>query len=369
MATYDLTPQFRESQRRINLGERAKVARAAHLEVAAVLQEDPQLVEKGLTPALIGSYARETSIWPGKDVDVFGKLERCDIHSIRPDTAYGLFRSALAVFGDRLEEQPRSLKVKFGPEVGYPEQRFLEAVDAADSTIQNVGRLDFAFSVDVVPAVHWDDEDNWGIPTRDVDLWLRASPQERWVKTNPEALTDLTRALNRDVLMGADGAFVPTVKAMKQIKVAHLGKAKPSALFVEFMLHEGCRIGDIHGDSWADLTQSALRYVVDRLRDALSRPVRDPVLDEVYQPVPSADELARAAELLDICNAQSSEALTAERCRAAYLWRQVLGANGHEGHDSVFPLPDGCRADGTVIAATAANPLRGGSRERGFGAT
>ncbi len=345
------------------------MARAAHLEVTGVLQEDALLREKGLNPALIGSYARGTSIWPGKDVDVFGKLELCDIDSILPAIAYGLFRSALSEFGDRVEEQPRSLKIRFGPEVGYPGRRFLEAVEAADATIQNVGRLDFAFSVDVVPAVHWDDRRNWGIPTRDVELWLRAAPQERWVKTNPEALTELTRVRNAALEIYGDGAYVPTVKAIRQIKAVHLGRSKPSSLYFEFILHEGFLDGSIKGDSWADLTHSALRYIVDRIRDAYRRPVCDPVLDEVYHPVPSPDELSRAAEILEVCARYASEALTADRCRAAYLWRQAFGANGHEGHDSVFPVPDGCRADGTALAAIAVNPLRGGNRERGFGSS
>lgn len=367
MAPTELTDQFREAQQRINLGERTKVARASHIEVTSVLEKDDALKEHGLNPALIGSYARNTSIWPGKDVDVFGKLEGCHVQSIPPVTAYSLFRDALSVFGDRVQEQPRSLKIEFGREVGYPRRRFLEEVEAAESTIQNVGALDFDFSVDVVPAVHWNDGTNWGIPTRDPEFWLRATPQERWIKTNPEALTDLTRERNAAIRIHGDGAYVPTVKAVKQIRMHHLGGTKPSFLYYEFILHEGFNDEVIDGDSWADLTHSALHYLADRLDDVPRRPVCDPVLNAPYQPAPSPEELSTAIEALRACVSKAAEALMADRCRAAYLWRQVFGHNGHEGHDSVFPLPSGCHSNGTAFAAITANPLRGGTEERGFG--
>lgn len=65
MAEQDLTYQFTESQRRINLTERVAIAQAAHLEVRAVLADDTVLNEHGLDDVLIGSYARNTAIWPG----------------------------------------------------------------------------------------------------------------------------------------------------------------------------------------------------------------------------------------------------------------------------------------------------------------
>lgn len=367
MALNDLTPEFRESQRRINLGERERVAKAAHLEVAEALRGDAALNERGLNPVLIGSYARDTSIWPGRDVDVFGRLERCDIGSIEPAIAYGLFRHALAVFGDRVEEQPRSLKVNFGPGFGYPARRFLEAVEVDSATIQRIDRLDFGFSVDVVPAVHWDDRRNWAIPTRNLELWSAAPPRERWVKTNPEVLTELTTERNAAIRISGDGAYVPTVKALRQIKAHHLQRTKPSSLYYELILYEGFLSGAITGTSWADLTHSSLRFVVDRLRTAQSRPVQDPALAEPYHPAPSSAELSNAAATLETCAQQASEALMADRCRAAVLWRLVFGMNGHEGHDSVFPVPEGCRADGTALVAIVSNPLRGGNSERGFG--
>lgn len=367
MAQHELTQEFGESQRRINLGERVRVAQAAHLEVTAVLRRSAALRELGLNPTLIGSYARDTSVWPGKDVDVFGKLERQDIKSIAPGDAYGLFKAALAGFGERLQEQPRSLKITFGSDAGYPLPEFLKEASAAESTVRAPENRGFSFSVDVVPAVRWDDKYAWGIPTHDAEFWKRAAPQERWVKTNPEVFTELTQNLNRTVSVLGQGAYVPSVKAMRQIKAHHLGKGKPGALYFEFMAYEGFNEGEIQGESWADLTRSTLDYVVGRLHNAPTRPVSDPALHEPYQRAPSAGELAAAAEALAGPARQASEALATDRCRAAHLWRGVFGANGHEGHESVFPIPEGCRADGTVLAAVAANPLTGGSQERGFG--
>ncbi|MGI8519164.1 MAG: hypothetical protein ACR2MC_00905 [Actinomycetota bacterium] len=95
MANYPLHPEFTKKQRRIALGSRALVAVAAHLEVRSVLQADPGLRAHGLNDVLIGSYARKVTIWPGKDVDVFGRLMGESVESIPQDTAYGLFGTAL----------------------------------------------------------------------------------------------------------------------------------------------------------------------------------------------------------------------------------------------------------------------------------
>ena len=163
MAKHDLAEEFAELQRRINLGGRAAVAQAAHLEVRDVLHRSEALRERGLQDVLIGSYARHTAIWPGKDVDVFGKLTAETVDTIEPLVAYELFVAALAPhYGARMTLQPRSIKIAFGAAFGIPDARHLADLD---------GRADdlFDFAVDVVPAVRWDD--HWGIPARDRSLW------------------------------------------------------------------------------------------------------------------------------------------------------------------------------------------------------
>ena len=255
MAKHDLAEEFAELQRRINLGGRAAVAQAAHLEVRDVLHRSEALRERGLQDVLIGSYARHTAIWPGKDVDVFGKLTAETVGTIEPLVAYDLFVAALAPhYGARMTLQPRSIKIAFGAAFGIPDARHLADLD---------GRADdlFDFAVDVVPAVRWDD--HWGIPARDRLLWGGAG-SGRWVQTDPEAVTEASAARNADPLIGGQGGFVPTVKAIKQMKTHHLPDRKPARLFYEFILHEGFGRGAVAGPAWADLTASALAYVAAR---------------------------------------------------------------------------------------------------------
>ena len=98
MAVFDLHDQFKKMQSNIKLGDRALVAIAAHVEVRSVLRESEALLEHGLDDVLVGSYARKVSIYPGKDVDVFGRLMSDTVSSIAPDDAYALFDHALKPF-------------------------------------------------------------------------------------------------------------------------------------------------------------------------------------------------------------------------------------------------------------------------------
>jgi len=111
-----LTEHFRTEQRNIGLGARRKVAIAAHLEVRAALKLAQPLVERGLADVLIGSYPRRTGIWPGRDVDVFGKLTNESIDTIEPSEAYDLFFTVLdRSFPGRVQPQDRSVKVEYRP--------------------------------------------------------------------------------------------------------------------------------------------------------------------------------------------------------------------------------------------------------------
>jgi hypothetical protein len=87
MAEHDLNDEFQTTHQRVSLGDRALVAIAAQVEVRSILRADGQLRRHGLNDVLIGSYARRVSIWPGKDVDVFGRLTTENVGSILPDTA------------------------------------------------------------------------------------------------------------------------------------------------------------------------------------------------------------------------------------------------------------------------------------------
>lgn len=358
MAVYPLTDEFGEAQKNVNLGQRRLVAQAAHLEVRAVLKFRSELREHGLDDVLIGSYARDTGIWPGKDVDVFGKLGRESVESIRPDVAYQLFLSALEPhYAGRLTKQPRSIKIDFGlTDERTPADEFLRELQASRDDV-------FPFSVDVVPAVR--SGDIWAIPSHDRGEWQRTAAAERWVRTDPEKLTDLTTERNKEPSIGGQGVFVPTVKAMRQIRRAHLGDAKPGGLYIELVLHEGFADGEIIGESWADVTASALAFIARRLRLAVTQPVCDPVLLQPYAPAPTADQLAAAAGTFEVLASRGQEALSQEKCPAAATWRGVFGSNSK---GAVFPLPSGCVADRSImVPAPSASPLRSSNEARGFG--
>lgn len=374
MAHYPLPLQFREMHSNIALAERALVAIAAHVEVRSVLHDCEDLLVHGLEDVLVGSYARKVSIWPGKDVDVFGRLMGETVRSITPDDAYGLFDRALEPFADqgRLNHQPRSLNVSYGPGRN-PAPDYIRAAareyrwDAAivSSTIANLDRLSFEFSVDVVPAVRWDG--HYGIPeVGRREPWGERQRTGEWRRTDPVGLIDATRERNRDFAVAGRGAFVPTVKTLKQVRTHHLADVKPSFLYCEFALHDGFADGDITGDSWADVTAAALAYIADRLGHIGDRPVCDPVLREPYTPAPSPEQATEARTVLDGLARRARWAVTRQdRCQAAIEWRQILGGNARA--DDVFPLPPGCRADGLAMGAATANIATGGTAERSFG--
>ncbi len=374
MAVHRLHDQFTTMHGNIALGDRALVAIAAHVEVRSVLRASAELQSHGLDDVLIGSYARRVSNWPGKDVDVFGRLMKETVDSLSPDAAYGMFGRALQTFADqgRLVPQPRSFKIAFGPG-RYPSTQFIRT--AAEEygwgaarvarAIAGLDRLGFEFSVDVVPAARWDD--HYGIP--EVGLILQTGERYRtgqWRQTSPVRLTEETQLRNRRPLVAGVGGFVRTVKEIKQVKSHHLDGTKPSALYHEFILHEGFLGGAIDGDSWADLTASALTFIASRLIVAHSQPVCDPILGTPYDPPPTATDLDEARRVFDELARRARSAVLADsRCQAAIEWRYIFGRNGKL--DQVFPLPPGCRSNGVAMGTAAANLATGGTGERSFG--
>ena len=375
MAVYPLTNQFVEAHTRISLGDRRRIAIAAHFEVRSVLRASRRLRDLGLQDVLIGSYARRVSIWPGKDVDVFGRLMKHTVNTLDPLTAYQAFEHSLRQYArqGRLTKQPRSLKVAFGP--GHPPS--IDAIWTAaterswvrsdvDRLVRDRERLLFDFSVDVVPAVK--DGSHYGIPDLDRSAGGQRYLSGGWKQTNPVAVTELTQQLNKAPLIGGVGGFVPVAKTVKQVKEQHLSDVKPSALYYEFILHEGFRLRRISGDSWADITASALGYIADRLGEAVSDPICDPVLGVCYEPQPSTQVLMHARSKFESLAGKSQQAImTGNRCQAAVHWRAVFGQNGRPPHSDVFPLPPGCRSDGVLMGAAAANVSTGGTQERSFG--
>lgn len=374
MAVHALHDQFVAMQHSIALGDRALLVIAAHTEVGAVLRASDELRGHGLDAVLIGSYARRVMNWPGKDVDVFGRLLGETVDSMTPGDAYEAFGRALEPFADegRLTSQPRSFKVDYGPD-RVPRAAAIRSAGTdygwgsarVANVLRNRQQLAFEFSVDVVPAVVWDR--HFGIPETNQNLRTGARHRTgHWRQTDPVQLIQLTRTRNRDQQVMGQGAFVRTVKAIRQAKTNHLSKTRPSSLFYEFMLHEGFDDGSIFGDSWADITASALSFIAERLGRVSSEPVLDPALGDPYNPIPDQADLGAARSVFDSLAGRARHAVTTEqRCQAAIEWRHIFGVNERAGQ--VFPLPPGCRGTGVAMGVGAANEAVGGTGERGFG--
>jgi Second Messenger Oligonucleotide or Dinucleotide Synthetase domain len=322
--------QFEQALGLIELNPKKRArAIAAHIEVRAHLETDEELLRRGVDTILIGSYKRHTSIRPGNDVDVFVKLPKADDE---PETVYQLVKDALVRrYQERLTENRRSVKIDFG---------------------------DDGFSVDAIGAVVLDD--HWGIPEK---ADPEAETRTEWEDTYPERLTHLVEARNQEPKVGERGAFVPTVKLVRQTRAAHLGDAKPGGLYFEILTYWAFDAG-VTGGSFAEIFAAALAWIAQRLGTVAIDPLLDPALMAPYAPAPSLAEVANAQAVFTELAGKAAMALkTEDECLAAAQWRQILGENDQ---GAVFPLPAGCTEEGRRIAAVDPNAARGPRGERGF---
>ncbi|HMJ00709.1 MAG TPA: nucleotidyltransferase [Gaiellaceae bacterium] len=329
-----LPDQFKGALARIELTEKRERVVAAQEEIRHCLEEDEQLCTWGVATVLIGSYARHTAIYPGKDVDVFTKLTKLDT-SADPNAVFeAVLRVLVAKYGNQAEAQARSIKVTF-------------PID---------GEEDFA--VDVVPAVRMGTR--WAIPRRDRDLWKSPDAGERWRETDPEKLTALTVELNSKLKVDGQGAYVPIVKLVRQTRRHHRDDRKPGGFYFELMTY-WTFVADVKGDSFAELLAATLRSLATQLEN--STPLTDPVLDKPYKPEPDPDDRAEAAAVFEDLASKAELALTVARCPAAALWREILGENER---GPCFPLPPGCDEKGNAIKNVAAVAAVGSEEASGF---
>jgi len=279
---------------------------------------------------LMGSYARHTAIYPGKDVDVFSTMTKLDT-STSPKTVFEAVRDTLVShYGGRATPQRRSVKVSFGED----------------------------FSVDAVPAVR--SGTRWAIPNRKQAAW--AEPSSRWIETDPERLGDLTTERNRRPTVGGQGAYVPVVKLVRQIREHHLGDAKPGGLYMELLTYHAFAEA-MKGDSFAEFLTITLRRITNLFGAAVRNPLIDPALGTPYSPAPAASELQAAQTQFGKLAAEAERALGLERCPAAVVWRGILGKNDR---GPCFPLPPGCDESGRAIPAVTVNTRRGSDEARPF---
>lgn len=330
---------FNDALTRIELrGERLRLARSAHTEIRQVLEVSSQLKQWGVQTVLIGSYARETAIYSGKDVDVFCKLTALDVSASPLQIFNAVHQVLLTRYGStRVEPNRRSVKVKF---------EFTEE--------------DEKFAVDVVPAVKW--ENRWGIPATDRTLWEVQEPLRRWIETDPEKLTELTNVRNRRPEINGRGAYVPLVKLIKQIREHHLGENKPGGLYCELLTYWAFE-GGRRESSFAELLTAVLSSAAQQMQRTISQPLQDPVLNRPYEPRPSNGELVKASAVLGELAKDASQALTLSRCPAAAKWRRIIGKNDRGW---CFLLPDGCDETGKEIGPIVAVRSRGSEEAHGF---
>lgn len=296
----------------------------AHAEVRAVLEADDKLVADGVDTILIGSYGRETAIYPGRDVDVFVKLPDCEEG---PGETFEMVRRALKTqYEDRLEEGRRSLKVEFPGD----------------------------FSVDAVPATP-SGNGQWQIPDADEE-----GNKTGWEETDPELLGRLTVERNMAPVVGTQGAYVPTVKLVRQIRRHHLGDRKPSGLYLEIETYWAFESG-VAGSSFAEILAATLERVATQLESAVV--INDPALGREYSPAPETTDLDSAASAFRDLAAKAALALGADRCEAARLWREILGKNEVNW---VFPIPAGCDEFGKKAAVITPIADRGSREARPF---
>jgi hypothetical protein len=330
-------------------GVKEKRAIEAHTQVRELLEADPELCGWGIKSILIGSYARHTARYPGKDVDVFLRFPRLSV-SDDPGTVYNaVLRVLRAKYGlkdvdpgGRVTKQARSLKVAFTDP------------DAPDS--------DLSFSIDAVPAVPLGE--HWGIPNRETEKW--DDPNQRWIKTNPVKFAELSEALSTaswSPTVNDRNAYPPVVRLIRQVRHIHLGEQRPGGLFTEVAAYYAWKAHRVTGTSWAELVAATLSEVSNGFRQAAYNGLPDPVLATPMRPELTEGQWMNAASVFDGLAAKAHAALDTDRCKAAQLWRGILGTNDR---GEVLPLPPGCDANGQPLRGVQSVASVGSNEPRGF---
>lgn len=331
---FTFNEEFDEALKRVQ--PNAARAQSAHAEVTRVLEGSSTLRSWGLAPVLIGSYARDTAIYPGKDADIFARLTALDT-SVSPKEVFeSTCKILVEHYGERAQPQNRSIKITFEKETNV-----------------NPG-----FAVDVVPAVKAGDV--WAIPRRDRKLW--EEEDARWRLTNPQRLTELTQQRNRSPQVSDRGAYVPMVKLMRQIRKHWLDKNKPGGLYIELCTYWAFEEG-VSGVTYAETLADVLDKVATRLSTAVTSPLIDPAMGDQYSPAPRPDELLRATTRFNKLASDARNALRGDKCPAALLWRAILGKN-RRGY--CFVLPDGCDEQGRPTRNVRVVRSEGSDEARSF---
>lgn len=321
-----LDDQFDGALKKINLSTgKIASAKAAHEEVRAVLAADAKLQEYRVETILIGSYGRDVAIQPGHDVDVFVTLPDFDED---PESLYEAVKKPLkAEYKDRLDDSSaHALSISFGDD----------------------------FSIDAVGATN-PTSGHWVLPSLDP-----MGNRTQWEESDPVRLGQLAEDRNKTPTVGGQGAYKPIVKFVRQIRKDHLGDERPKGLYLEMLTYAAFEAG-VTGATFVELLASTLGRIADQLETR--EVVTDPALERPFAPAPTDIQLAVAAMVFREQATAAATALTQELCPAAATWRKILGENENGW---VFPLPEGCDADGNPIKTISSVSALGSNEARGF---
>lgn len=300
-----LTTKFKDALGLIEPSEDDKTnAPLAHQRVREALISADSLNDWGLSPVLIGSYARSVSIRRVKDVDVFCRMNDIDT-AVTPSKVLDEFYKVLdAEFGldadgnRRVKRQARSLTVSF------PEYDGLH--------------------VDAVPAREGTDG-YWEIPTKDGE----------WQQTNPEKLTELKTAMNKI----HDEMYVPSVKLARQARRAILADTRPGGLFVEMCLYEAFKNYEVKTDTYAHAFTTSLEAIYNYFDAKVTwgKALPDPTMPGHALTFRATDiQWEAARDKFKKAAADARKAYdTNDEYEAATIFRRLLGKNGDDSH--VFP--------------------------------
>tara|TARA_B100000378_G_scaffold278318_1_gene281089 strand:+ start:9776 stop:10783 length:1008 start_codon:yes stop_codon:yes gene_type:complete len=314
-----LSNYFSEALTNIEPTEDTANAITAHSEVSKVLNESDELKALGISPILIGSYAREVSIKRIKDVDVFGRLEDAG-DDLEPGDALDLFEKVLTDgFGeDRVERQARSIKVEFS---------------------------DFDLSVDAVPARRFGE--NWELPNHPIE-----DEKAEWVETNPLRMSELTTGTNQAYVLNGNGIYVPVVKLIRQTRRNWLGD-HPGGFFFEVLTHWAFNNQTLVGSSVAEYVTLALEEIAAMLPDVAANGLDDATIDgKKISTKASAEDMQEAITKISQAAALARDALDDDdNCSSALKWRELFGKTSDD--EFVFPIPEYCNTDGTHKSSVA----------------
>lgn len=343
-----LDDEFASAVRNVSIGDKRDRAIEAHKEVRSLLESDTELKEWGIDSVLIGSYARQTARYPGKDVDIFLRFTDLNVR-YNPEKIYNAVQRVLVAKygvknqdpGGRVTLQSRSVKIDFPEPDGHPS--------------------DDAFAIDAVPAVPWGE--HWGIPNHNRDQW--DSDTRRWIKTNPVQFAADTNTLATAAwspTVNGVNAYRPIVRLLRQVRHVHI-HGRPGGLYFEIAAYYAWKDQLVTGTTWAELLASTLEHVGTRLIDSADEGLIDPVLDTPLEPALDSWQWRAAGQTVESLAGKATEGLAAEKCRAAKIWRDILGTNER---GQVLPLPEGCDAGGFPVSSVSAVNALGTDKPRGF---